>query len=782
MAPDYSITVLVLLAVLIGLITAAYFSIKISQIPIDDERDGANARLINNEHTGVPAVASDDVTMPVPAIASAISEGANAFLYAEYQWMGLFMAGFGIVLLILLGTVNKDWPAAAFTTVSFFSGVLTSVICGFIGMRVAVFTNARTARQAEKGLREGQSAMPGDGHDVKALQAAPGFELAFDTAFRGGCVMGFALVSLALVVLFILIQAYSLYWTDAYGSDDKAREATKHMYEAIAGYGLGGSSVALFGRVGGGIYTKAADVGADLAGKVEAGLREDDPRNPAVIADNVGDNVGDIAGMGADLFGSFAEASCAAMVVSAQSYDLYAYRTAMAFPLVLIGSGIFVSLATSFVATHFIKVRSSNDVEASLKRQLVVSTVLMTIVTAAICLTFFPKEFNIEAWGKTDPTTQKQAVSIVKNWYIFICVMCGLWSGLLIGFITEYYTSHSYSPVREVSNACKTGAATNIIYGLALGYKSVIIPVFSLAVTIYVSYKLAGMYGIASAALGILSTLATGLAIDAYGPICDNAGGIAEMSGMSHDVRDITDALDAAGNTTAAIGKGFAIGSAALVSLALFGAFVTTAGLGTVDILQPFEFAGLIVGAMLPYWFSALTMKSVGIAALSMVEEVRRQFREVPVGANGEKDFSRFHADYSHCVRISTEASLRMMIAPGALVMLTPLIVGFLFGVHALAGVLAGALVSGVQMAISAANTGGAWDNAKKYIESGALGQGHLKGSDSHKAAVVGDTVGDPLKDTSGPSLNILIKLMAIISLVFAPAFSQIKDGLFGKI
>jgi len=444
----------------------------------------------------------------------------------------------------------------------------------------------------------------------------------------------------------------------------------------------------------------------------------------------------------------------------------------MNFPLVLIGTGIFVSFATSFVATHLVKVRSAGDVESSLKRQLVVSTVLMTGVTFAICMTFFPSSFSVGV--------APQNKDNVKNWHMFVCVMCGLWSGLLIGFITEYYTSHSYAPVREVANACRTGAATNIIYGLALGYKSVIIPVFSLAVTIYVSYSLAGMYGIATAALGILSTLATGLAIDAYGPICDNAGGIAEMSGMSHDVRDITDALDAAGNTTAAIGKGFAIGSAALVSLALFGAFVTTVGLGAVDILQPFQFAGLIVGAMLPYWFSALTMKSVGIAALAMVEEVRRQFRMVPTLPNGEKDFARFHADYSHCVRISTAASLRMMLAPGALVMLTPLIVGFLFGKDALAGVLAGALVSGVQMAISASNTGGAWDNAKKYIESGALGEGHKKGSDSHKAAVVGDTVGDPLKDTSGPSLNILIKLMAIISLVFAPAFPSNENGLLG--
>lgn len=688
MAADWSVTFIVVLAVAIGLATAAYFASRIALISIDDATEGANARLINNEHKS-----SDDVaTMSVAQIASAISDGANAFLFAEYQWMGVFMAGFGVVLLLMLGFIH-NWSSAIFTTLAFFAGVTTSVVCGFIGMRVAVFTNARTAKQAEKGLRAGQAEYPGDSEDQKGLQAAEGFELAFDTAFRGGAVMGFALVALGLAVLYAIINLYSLYYNQA---------NVEGMYESVAGYGLGGSSVALFGRVGGGIYTKAADVGADLAGKVEAGLREDDPRNPAVIADNVGDNVGDIAGMGADLFGSFAEASCAAMVISSQSADLSGDWGSMNFPLLLIATGIFVSLATSFVATHLVKVRSAVDVEASLKRQLVVSTILMTGATFALTHSFFPSGTFAVA-NKTS----------VHSYQIFICVMCGLWSGLIIGFVTEYYTSHSYSPVREVSSACKTGAATNIIYGLALGYKSVIVPVFALAVTIYISYSLAGMYGIATAALGILSTLATGLAIDAYGPICDNAGGIAEMSGMSHDVRDITDALDAAGNTTAAIGKGFAIGSAALVSLALFGAFVTTSGLTTVDILQPFQFAGLIVGAMLPYWFSAMTMKSVGIAALAMVEEVRRQFRLVPTLPNGEKDFSRFHADYSHCVRISTAASLRMMIPPGALVMLTPLIVGFLFGVNALAGVLAGALVSGVQMAISASNTGGAWDNAK---------------------------------------------------------------------
>jgi len=735
------VVVIVLASVLVGAITAYWFATRVKQIIVpatgSSYNTDANSNLLAHSTT---VKDGEESYMSIAEIQKAVADGANAFLFQEYEVLGVFMLGFAVVLLLLLGILG-NWSAAVLATIAFLSGALTSTVSGFIGMRIAVYTNARTALSAQRG-----------------------FEYAFDTAFKGGAVMGFALVTLGLLVLFILINAYELFYTKAYAAGEAGHEETKVMYEALAGYGLGGSAVALFGRVGGGIYTKAADVGADLAGKVEAGLREDDPRNPAVIADNVGDNVGDIAGMGADLFGSFAEASCAAMVISAQSADLYMYWTSMCFPLVLIGVGIFVCLLTSFVATHLIRVKSERDVEPSLKRQLLVSTVLMTPVVIALAYTFFPSEFTIGLGNE---------IKTVKNWYIAICVLSGLYAGLAVGYVTEYYTSHSYSPVREVAGACSTGAATNIIYGLALGYKSVIIPVFCLAICIFVSYSLAGMYGIAVAALGILSTLATGLTIDAYGPICDNAGGLAEMSGMPSSIRDITDALDAAGNTTAAIGKGFAIGSAALVSLALFGAYVTTVGLSTVNILNPYIFAGLLVGAMLPYWFSAMTMKSVGIAALAMVEEVRRQFATVPLDANGNKDFTNFKADYANCVAISTKSSLRMMIAPGALVMLTPLITGYFFGVQALAGVLAGALVSGVQMAISAANTGGAWDNAKKYIESEAF-EGQGKGSDMHKAAVVGDTVGDPLKDTSGPSLNILIKLTAIISLVFAPSFTSL--------
>ncbi|KAG0480037.1 hypothetical protein HPP92_010895 [Vanilla planifolia] len=528
--------------------------------------------------------------------------------------------------------------------------------------------------------------------------------------------------------------------------------------------------MALFGRVGGGIYTKAADVGADLVGKVERNIPEDDPRNPAVIADNVGDNVGDIAGMGSDLFGSYAESSCAALVVaSISSFGVNHNFTGMC-PLLISSIGIIVCLLTTLFATDFFEIKAVKEIEPALKRQLIISTVLMTIGIALVSWLALPPSFTIFSFGE-----QKE----VKNWELFFCVAIGLWAGLVIGFVTEYFTSNAYSPVQDVADSCRTGAATNVIFGLALGYKSVIIPIFAIAISIYVSFSLAAMYGIAVAALGMLSTIATGLAIDAYGPISDNAGGIAEMAGMSHRIRERTDALDAAGNTTAAIGKGFAIGSAALVSLALFGAFVSRAAITSVNVLSPKVFIGLIVGAMLPYWFSVtMTMKSVGSAALKMVEEVRRQFNSIPGLMEGTTK-----PDYATCVKISTDASIKEMILPAPW-SCSPLIVGTFFGVETLSGVLAGALVSGVQIAISASNTGGAWDNAKKYIEAGASEHAKSlgpKGSDCHKAAVIGDTIGDPLKDTSGPSLNILIKLMAVESLVFAPFFAT-HGGLLFKI
>lgn len=584
-----------------------------------------------------------------------------------------------------------------------------------------------------------------------------------------------------------------------------ATEAVK-LFECIAGFGLGGSAIAMFGRVGGGIYTKAADVGADLAGKVVAGIPEDDPRNPATIADNVGDNVGDVAGMGSDLFGSFGEATCAALVIAAQSQDLVgAGWDTLIFPLYISSVGILVCMATSFVATDFRPVRNEASIEEVLKTQLTLSTVGMTVAMYPVCAVFMPSEFYLgpKTFTSTcvDGLVSSKCVTMGPL-SAFCCIAAGLWGGLIIGFVTEYFTSHTYAPVREVARSTETGAATNIIYGLALGYKSTVVPVCILAGIVFVSFSLMDMYGVALASLGMLGTLSTCLAIDVYGPICDNAGGIAEMAELPEAVREKTDALDAAGNTTAAIGKGFAIGSAALVSLALTAAFVTRTTVleRGVNMLNPVVFAFLLVGSMLPYWFSAMTMKSVGVAAMEMVKEVKRQFDTIP----GLLDGTPGHGppDHARCIKISTDASLREMVPPACLVMSAPIITGTFFGVEAVVGLLAGGLVSGVQLAISASNTGGAWDNAKKFVEKGGLfvdmpkrdeitgevvrnvdgtpvliSVRQRKGSECHKAAVVGDTVGDPLKDTSGPALNILMKLMAIISLVFADFFMSINNG-----
>ncbi|CAN6469099.1 unnamed protein product [Victoria cruziana] len=660
--------------------------VKVSPELDDVANNGYSEKLIEDEEENVDAA---DIVAKCADIQNAISVGATSFLFTEYKYLSYFMSIFGVIIFLFLGSVKGFStqseactynpsklckPAlanAVFSTIAFLLGALTSVLSGFLGMKIATFANARTTLEARKGVGK-----------------------AFIIAFRSGAVMGFLLAANGLLVLYISINLFRLY----YGDDWEG------LYESITGYGLGGSSMALFGRVGGGIYTKAADVGADLVGKVEKNIPEDDPRNPAVIADNVGDNVGDIAGMGSDLFGSYAESSCAALfVASISSFGISHDYSAMSYPLIISSMGILVCLITTLFATDIFEIKNVSEIEPSLKRQLLISTVLMTVGIAAVSLVSLPSEFTLFDFG---------TAKTVKNWYLFVCVSIGLWAGLAIGYTTEYYTSNAYSPVQDVADSCRTGAATNVIFGLALGYKSVIIPIFAIAIAIYVSFSLAAMYGIAVAALGMLSTIATGLAIDAYGPISDNAGGIAEMAGMSHKIRDRTDALDAAGNTTAAIGKGFAIGSAALVSLALFGAFVSRAGIQTVDVLTPKVFIGLIVGAMLPYWFSAMTMKSVGSAALKMVEEVRRQFNSIPGIMEG-----RAKPDYATCVKISTDASLREMVPPGALVMITPLIAGTFFGVETLAGVLAGSLVSGVQVAISASNTGGAWDNAKKYIE-----------------------------------------------------------------
>eukprot|EP00403_Amphidinium_massartii_P036700 CAMPEP_0178435558 /NCGR_PEP_ID=MMETSP0689_2-20121128/33992_1 /TAXON_ID=160604 /ORGANISM="Amphidinium massartii, Strain CS-259" /LENGTH=715 /DNA_ID=CAMNT_0020057639 /DNA_START=79 /DNA_END=2226 /DNA_ORIENTATION=+ len=648
-------------------------------------------------------------------ISSIISGGAMSFLMQEYTYMAAYIVAFSVFLVIFTGVP---------TMIAFVVGGGTSILAGFIGMKIAVFTNVRTAHQCWKSLSEG-----------------------YGVAIQGGCVMGLSLVSIGVLALWLLLVVFEKCFSF---------ETPQQMYEAIAGYGLGGSSIALFGRVGGGIYTKAADVGADLSGKNDYGMDEDDYRNPGCIADNVGDNVGDIAGMGADLFGSFAESTCAALVIAAANHTLRTSSLALMYPVLISSTGIVIGVLTLICATVLYPVKEETDVEKALKGILNISTVLMTPVAIALSYYCLPAEFEMEG-------------SSVKWWYCALSILLGLWSGLVIGYVTEYYTSHSYKPVREISETQKQSAATGIIYGLALGYLSCIIPVLCLGVTILVGHSLCGMFGVALGALGMLGTMTMGLTIDAYGPISDNAGGIAEMSEMPDYVRTRTDCLDAAGNTTAAIGKGFAIGSAALVSLALFGAFCVRAEVDNVDILNPWVFTGLLFGAMMPYAFAAWTMKSVGMAANDLYLECIRQFPKIiNEGAT---------PDYDKCIRISTEASLREMIAPGALVILSPLVAGFGFGKNATAGLLSGALVSSVQLAISMSNSGGAWDNSKKYISAGGLGKELAKGSEAHKNSVTGDTVGDPLKDTSGPALNIVMKLTAIISLVFGTAINNFSNA-----
>jgi len=667
------------------------------------------------------SVDTDQILKSMGEISGYIQEGAMAFLVKEYQYMGVYVVVFGLLLL----AVNVP------TVIAFVVGSLTSIWAGWVGMMIAVYTNVRTTHECWKDLASG-----------------------YDIAIKGGAVMGLSLVSSGVLALWILIKLFSGF-EDAFGFENP-----QDIYEALAGFGLGGSSIALFGRVGGGIYTKAADVGADLSGKNEYGMDEDDPRNPACIADNVGDNVGDVAGMGADLFGSFAESTCAALVVAASSYKFGAEGItdldgAMMFPVLISSTGILVGILTLLVVGWFYPVKELPDVEKALKGVLVVSTVIETPVVLVLAWAAFPSL----------PFTLAANASDLSWLHCAVPVLFGLWSGLVIGFITEYYTSHSYRPVREISETQRVSAATGIIYGLALGYLSCIVPCVCLGVTVLVSHQLAGFYGIALGALGMLSTMTMGLTIDVYGPISDNAGGIAEMVGLGPEVRQRTDGLDAAGNTTAAIGKGFAIGSAALVSLALFGAYCVRAQIDAVNILDPWCFIGLLYGAMMPYAFSAWTMKSVGEAANDMVTECMRQFPKILSG--------EIQPQYTSCIAISTEASLREMLAPGALVILSPIIGGIVFGKNCVAGILSGALVSGVQLAISMSNSGGAWDNAKKYIEAGGLGVEFGKGSSAHKNAVTGDTVGDPLKDTSGPALNIVMKLTAIMSLVFGSVIAQ---------
>lgn len=696
--------ILTTLLSLLGLGIAFFYMKKVNSVPLDmglDEKDGARLKFIHG----------------------AIAQGAMAFLKQEYKVITIFMVIFAAIIALLIDdTHTPDTREGIYTAIAFLFGGVISIASGYIGMKVATQGNARTTVSAKKNISN-----------------------AFDVAINSGAVMGFALVGLAtlgLVVIYVVMNTLLSHL----GPDNN-----HVLMEVIAGFGLGGSTIALFARVGGGIFTKAADVGADLVGKVEKGIPEDDPRNPAVIADNVGDNVGDVAGMGADLFGSCAESTCAAMVISAVAFA--ADPNALLYPILISAVGIPISLFTKLL----VSVKKEEDVAPALMKLLIISSALMAIVMYFFTVELIPATFALNGEQYT-------------NMGVYWCFLSGLIAGLAVGLLTGYYTSEKYRPVQEVAESCETGVATNIIYGLALGYKSTVLPYLAIAVSIFISWGLAGMYGVAIASLGMLGTLVIALMIDAYGPVADNAGGIAEMVGLDKEVRRRTDILDSAGNTTAAIGKGFAIGAAILTSLALFAAFITAAEKLQgkpimVSLLDPLVYTSVFIGAVLPFLFTAMTMKSVGAAAFKMIEEVRRQFKTIPGIMEGKGE-----PDYAECVAISTQAALREMIAPGILIMGTPLLAGFLFGVEAVAGVLAGSLVAGGVLAIASSNSGGAWDNAKKYIEAGAMGG---KGSDEHKAAVVGDTVGDPLKDTSGPSLNILIKLSAILSLVFAPFFVQ---------
>ena len=659
---------------------------------------------------------ADQGTSAMQEIAKAIQEGSQAFLKREYSFLAIFVIIVTVVLVVVI-----DWRTAT----AYVVGAVVSGATGYLGMIVATRANVRTTAAAARGLNP-----------------------ALRVAFSSGAVMGLMVVGLGLIGVSALYIIFG-----EFGASDSASVAVnaENIMEWIVGFSFGASSIALFARVAGGIYTKAADVGADLVGKVEQGIPEDDPRNPAVIADNVGDNVGDVAGMGADLFESYIGSIIAAMALAVFSAGAVGgsipaltdlYSPFIMFPMLIAAGGI----VSSIIGTFFVRAKETATFSTllwALRRGVLVAGVLVVGFTFAITqILDFPGDTGTD---------------------LFYCVLIGLGAGIIIGYMTEFYTSYDYYPTKTVAKNAETGAATVIIEGFSSAMQSTLVPVIVVAAGIWLSFELFEFYGVAIAAVGMLSTLGITLATDAYGPVADNAGGIAEMAQLPPEVRERTDALDSLGNTTAATGKGFAIGSAALTSLALMAAYAQAVDMEVASLLDADTMVGLMIGAMLPFLFSSLTMQAVGRAAFAIVVEVRRQFREIPGIMEGTG-----RPDYARCVDISTQGSLRAMVLPGILAVLAPVIIGTLLGKEALGGMLIGAIASGFMLAVTMANAGGSWDNAKKYIESGAHGG---KGSDAHKAAVVGDTVGDPFKDTSGPSLNILLKLMSIVALVFAPSF-----------
>jgi K(+)-stimulated pyrophosphate-energized sodium pump len=665
-------------------------------------------------------------------ISKLVQEGATAFLAAEYKWLAVFV----VAVAVIIGISPESNGLGVRTAVAFVTGAGASALAGYFGMYTSTRAAVRTTQAARTSLSD-----------------------ALKVAFGSGSVMGMTVVGLALLGLVGFTYAYT----------DGLKAINENALNAVLGFSCGASSIALFARVGGGIYTKAADVGGDLVGKIEAGIPEDDPRNPAVIADNVGDNVGDVAGMGADLFESYAGS-----IVAAMSLAYFAFKgdgqevmsSMVLLPIAVSALGILASIVGSF----FVSAKEESQLQSALFRGLVVASIVVAGAIWWLCSTLpMPAKIGSES------------IAMASSVKVFIAIVSGLVAGVIIGKLTDYYTSASYKPVKNIAFQSQTGAATNIIHGLATGFESVALPVIFVCVAIWVSFEFAGIYGVAMSAVGMLSTLGISLAVDAYGPVADNAGGLAEMAGLPKEVRHRTDSLDACGNTTAAIGKGFAIGSAALTALALFSAFCTRGGElirakgeaakgmlapdGTIllDINSVSVTVGLLIGGFLPFLFSAMTMRAVGNAANKMVEEVRRQFREIKGLMEGTAK-----ADAARCVAIATEGAIKQMAVPGLLAVAAPVVIGKFLGIQALGGMLAGALVSSVMLAIFMSNAGGAWDNAKKYIEAGAFGG---KGGPVHKAAVVGDTVGDPFKDTSGPSLNILIKLMTVVGVIFLPWF-----------